>query len=391
MRFHVTTLGCPKNVVDSEMMAELLRQAGHAVVETPADADVLIVNTCGFIAAARDESCTTLRELAAAKSPQQLLVAAGCMAQRYGAALRRREPALDAVIGTRSWPQIVSFVERLAAGPRRQLHLLVEEQADLVASVRRRPELGATAYLKIADGCSAGCAFCAIPLIKGRQQSKPPEDILREARELAEQGVRELLLIGQDTTAYGRDRREDDALPELLRRIARTAPELRWLRLLYAYPQHVSPWLIDTMAELPQMCHYLDLPLQHAHPDVLHRMHRPHDLDAVRALLQRVRTAMPDVSLRTSFIVGFPGETDDEFEALLAFIREVAFDKVGVFGYSREEGTAAARMAGHVPAELIDERRDRAMLLQQEISLERNRAQVGRQLPVLIDGAGDGV
>jgi ribosomal protein S12 methylthiotransferase len=215
--------------------------------------------------------------------------------------------------------------------------------------------------------------------------------VLREARELTAQGVREIILIGQDTSAYGQDRGELDALPDLLRALCRTAPELAWLRVLYASPQHTTPRLIDTLAALPQVCHYFDLPLQHAHPDVLRRMRRPHDVEAVYALIERLRAAMPDVSLRSSFIVGFPGETEAEFEALLEFLEAVEFDKVGVFAYSREEGTLAARMTERVPAEVIHERRERAMLLQQEISLERNRQQVGRELDVLIDGAGDGV
>ena len=392
MRFMLTTLGCPKNVVDSEMMAELLREAGHQPVAEAPEADVLIVNTCAFIAPARDESYAVLRELADGKRRGQFLVVAGCMAQRYGLALRRRVPEIDAVIGTRSWPQIAVLLAQLESGGRKALpQALVREEAELVASVRRRAELGASAYLKIADGCNASCAFCAIPGIKGPQQSKPREAILREARELADLGVRELLLIAQDTTAYGHDLGQADALPGLLRDIVQAAPALEWVRVLYAYPQHVSQRLIDTMAELPQVCHYFDLPLQHGHPDVLRRMRRPHDASTVDDLLRRVRAAMPDVSLRTAFIVGYPGETEVEFEALLDLMRDEAFDKVGVFAYSREEGTAAARLPGRVPARVVEERRERAMLLQQEISLARNREQVGRELPVLIEGVGEGV
>lgn len=388
MRFHVMTLGCPKNTVDSEMMAELLQQVGHVEVEQPGRADVLIVNTCGFIAAARDESYAALAELAAHKSRGQRLVAAGCLAQRYGAEIRQRVPEVDAVIGTRSWPEIVTVLEGLS-GPPTSADLL-RERADLVRSVRRSAR-GPSAYLKIADGCDAACAFCAIPLIKGRQQSKPLPEVVREARELAASGVREAVLIAQDTTAYGRDLPERPDLERLVRILAAEVPELDWLRLLYAYPQHVTPELIAAMAELPAVCHYLDLPLQHGHPDVLRRMRRPYDLDQVYDLLGRLQRAMPDLVLRSTFIVGYPGETEAEFEALLEFMKAVAFDKVGVFAYSVEDGTPAAELPDRVPAEVIARRYETAMVLQQDISLFRNEEQVGRVMPVLVEGSGEQV
>jgi len=250
---------------------------------------------------------------------------------------------------------------------------------------------GPSAYVKIADGCDAACAFCAIPLIKGPQRSKPEADIVREARELAAGGVREVVLVAQDTTAYGRDLGRRDALPGLMRAILDAAPEIAWLRVMYAYPQNVTPELIDVLAGERRACRYLDLPLQHAHPDVLRRMRRPHDIDQVYALITRLREAMPDVALRSTFIVGFPGETEAEFEALLAFLEEMALDKVGVFAYSAEEGTVAADMPNHVPAEVIAERYDRAMSLQQEVSLARNEAQVGCELEILVEGVGDGL
>jgi len=251
--------------------------------------------------------------------------------------------------------------------------------------------MGATAYLKIGDGCDASCAFCAIPLIKGRQQSKPRAEIIREAQELAAQNVREVILIAQDTTAYGRDLGDADGLPGLLYDLAAQASELDWIRILYAYPQRVSPALAQAMAEIPQICQYLDLPLQHGHPDVLRRMRRPHDVEAIYASVNALREMMPDMALRSTFIVGFPGETESEFQALLELMRAISFDKVGVFAYSAEDGTAAAEMPDHVDAQIIAERYDRAMLLQQEISLERNQAQLGKDLPILIDGAGEGI
>jgi ribosomal protein S12 methylthiotransferase len=392
VRFYITTLGCPKNAVDSEMMVELLRQAGHVLVDTPRKADVLLVNTCGFIAPAREESYAALRARARGKGPRQWLVAAGCLAQRYGEELRQQVPEVDALIGTQSWPEIVALFECLRKQGRARTPCdLLGQEGNLVASVHRHPTQGSTAYLKIADGCDAACTFCAIPLIKGPQRSKPQADVLREARELVEQGVREIVLIAQDTTAYGRDRAERDGLPALLRALCSGAPELVWLRILYAYPQHVTPDLVETMASLPQVCHYLDLPLQHGHPDVLRRMNRPHNVESVYGLVARLREAMPDIALRSSFIVGFPGETEAEYEALLEFMRAIAFGKVGVFAYSAERGTPAASLPGQVPAEVITERYERAMLVQQVISLRHNQKQVGRELPILVEGTREGL
>lgn len=389
MKFHIITLGCPKNVVDSEMMAQLLRQEGHTLMETREAADLLILNTCAFIGAARQEAYEMLEELAANKAPSQKLIAAGCLPQRYEGGVLRRVPGVDAIIGTRSWPEITSLVRDLQHKDGDIDY--VEQKGDLVASVRRHAVTGGTAYLKIADGCDAPCAFCAIPLIKGPQRSKREADILREARELVAEGVREVILIAQDTTAYGRDRDDGSTLSSLLRSISNEIPQLDWLRVMYAYPQHVTEELMHTMAELDPVCHYLDIPLQHGHPDVLRRMHRSPDMDGVYDMMASLREAMPDIALRSTFIVGYPGETAEEFETLLDMMRDLAFDHVGVFAYCPEEGTPAAELPDRVPRQVIAERYERAMLLQQEISLARNREQVGRTLPILIDGAGDGI
>ncbi|MFO7916821.1 MAG: 30S ribosomal protein S12 methylthiotransferase RimO [Anaerolineae bacterium] len=389
MKFHIITLGCPKNVVDSEMMAQLLRQEGHTLVEEREEADLLILNTCAFIEAARQEAYEMLEELAANKKHSQKLIAAGCLPQRYEGEVLRRIPGVDAIIGTRSWPEITSLVRDLE----RQHENIdyVRQKGNLVASVRRHAVTGGTAYLKIADGCDAPCAFCAIPLIKGPQRSKPEADILGEARELVAEGVREIILIAQDTTAYGRDRDDGSTLPSLLRSITKEVAQLDWLRILYAYPQHVSEELIRTMAELNPVCHYLDIPLQHGHPDVLRRMHRSPDMDGIYDMVASLREAMPDIALRSTFIVGYPGETEEEFETLLDVMEDLAFDHVGIFAYCPEEGTLAARLPDRVSRQAIAERYERAMLLQQEISLARNQEQVGRSLPILIDGAGDGI
>ncbi|NLT72986.1 MAG: 30S ribosomal protein S12 methylthiotransferase RimO [Chloroflexi bacterium] len=389
MKFLLMTLGCPKNTVDSEMMAQLLVEAGHGATAEATEADLLIVNTCGFIRDARQESYAAMKALARSKRPDQALIAAGCLAQLDCDSIRRRIPEVDAVLGTRSWSEIVQIVDELQQR-RHGVCVHVREQGNLVASTRRMALTGRSAYLKIADGCDAGCAYCAIPLIKGPQVSKPVETILREARELVQEGVREIVLIAQDTTAYGRDLGMQDGLPGLLGNLVEEMPADGWLRILYAYPQHISDALVQVMASHPSICHYLDLPLQHGDSDVLRRMRRPHDVDMVHDRIAALRAAMPDIALRSTFIVGFPGETEREFAALLDLLGRIAFDHVGVFTYSRERGTAAADMPGQVPAAIARERHNAAMEAQQQISLSRNREQIGRELRVLVEDTARG-
>lgn len=388
-KYYLLTLGCAKNTVDSDSMAVLLTREGWTPASSPSKADVVIVNTCGFIEPARAESISTLRKLAAAKRPGQWLIAAGCLSQRSGEELTQEIPGLDGVMGTRRWMDILSVVDRL----RSRLNALpilhippassvgTDEQGVVRAAVR-----GASAYLKIADGCQRPCAFCAIPAIKGPLVSRPLERILEEARILQDGGVRELVLLAQDTTNYGHDLGLRDGLPLLLERIASAAPHVDWIRVLYAFPGAVSPRLIDVMAGVPQVVPYLDMPLQHAHPDILRRMNRPSDVDWVRRTVERMRERMPDLAVRTAFIVGFPGEGETEFDALLAFLREMQFDRVGCFLYSREEGTSSAALPDDVPPPVKQGRRERLMELQQGISLEKNRAWVGRHLDVLVEG-----
>jgi ribosomal protein S12 methylthiotransferase len=370
-------------------MSRLLRQAGYAPIEHPAAADVLIVNTCGFIDIAKEESFAELRELAEVKRPGQLLIAAGCLSQRYDHQLAKEVPGLDGILGTRRWMEITNLVEALSVGGSRPMVMVGDPPMPAVVSMPRSVVQGASAYLQIADGCSAPCSFCAIPMIKGPARSRPIEAIVDEARQLVVQGVKEIILIAQDTTAYGHDRGQRDALPGLIEAILKAMPELPWLRLMYTYPQHVTPRLIETMAQHPQVCHYLDIPLQHAHPDTLRRMNRPHNMDRVRRLITGLRAAMPDIALRTSFIVGYPGESEEEFQALLDFVAEIAFDRMGVFTYSREEGTPAAELPGQVPDQVKEERYQRLMELQQAISLARNQQMIGRTLDVLVEGSGE--
>ncbi len=395
MKFYLESLGCPKNLVDSHGMARLLKRLGHQAVGDPRQAQVLIVNTCGFIEDAREESLDELRQLAQQKRSHQVLIAAGCLSQRWGEALLEAVPGLDALLGTRRWSEIGELVgDLLEEQERRQQDSLARLGDPLLAADGdnyRVAQQGATAYLQIADGCSAPCAFCAIPLIKGPAVSRPASAVVEDAVGLVRQGVKEIILIAQDTTAYGRDRGERDALPGLMQAILDAAPDLYWLRLMYTYPGHISPRLIEVMAGDPRVCHYLDLPLQHAHPAVLRRMKRPANVDRTRQLVADLRAAMPDLSLRTSFIVGYPGETEVEFATLLDFVAEMHFDRVGVFVYSPEEGTSAADLPNRLPEEVQDERLDRLMALQQQISLEMNQAQVGRTLDVIVEGQGEGL
>jgi ribosomal protein S12 methylthiotransferase len=389
--FHLVSLGCAKNTVDSDSMAQLLVNAGYRLEVTPERARVLIVNTCGFIGPAKEESLRVLRELAAEKQPGQVLIAAGCLTQRYGSEVARQVPGIDGVLGTRRWMDIVDIVQRLRKGkhPEPVYHLPeaptvgTDEAGALRVSVQ-----GASAYIKIADGCRRPCAFCAIPLIKGTAVSRPVNAILDEARTLRDMGMREIILIAQDTTDYGHDLGMKDGLAHLLERLALAVPDVDWLRILYAYPGYVTDRLVDVMASTPNIVPYLDMPLQHAHPMTLRRMRRPANIDWVYKTLEKMRRALPELALRTTFIVGYPGETEQEFQALLDFVREMRFDRVGAFQFSFEPGTASEPLGDPIPANVKQERWERLMELQQGISLEKNQSLVGKTLNVLIEGQG---
>ncbi|HZY42300.1 MAG TPA: 30S ribosomal protein S12 methylthiotransferase RimO, partial [Anaerolineae bacterium] len=325
----------------------------------------------------------------------QTLIAAGCLSQIWGSKLVEEVPGIDGVIGTRRWMDIVDFTDKLRTTkhPEPLYHLPAEAKvvgADEHGALRVSVS-GVSAYLKIADGCRRPCAFCSIPRIKGTAVSRPPGAIIHEARVLAEHGVREAILIAQDLTDYGHDLGLHDGLPTLLESICDAAPELKWLRLMYQYPGAVSDRLIEVMATHPQIAHYVDMPLQHGHPEVLKRMRRPANIDWVYRTLEKVRVAMPDVAIRTTFIVGYPGETEEQFDGLLQFVRDLKFDRVGALQYSFEPGTPSADLDGQVPEEVKQERYERLMEMQQSISLKKNQAQVGRTLDVLIEGQGDGL
>ncbi len=373
-------------------MGVLLQRSGYTATLDARQADIVIVNTCGFIADARAESLETLEELATSLNKQQRLIAAGCWAQRDPDVILQAVPRIDAILGTRSWPQIVPLADRLLATVGEPTLRLVEERLATMPEEAHAPGYvisGRSAFLKIADGCSRHCAFCAIPAIKGPTVSRDIDAILDDVRQLQDYGVLEINLIAQDATYYGADRGERDGLAKLFERMVEAAPAVPWYRVLYAFPGYITPRLIEVMRDTSQILPYIDLPLQHAHPDVLRRMHRPSDMDQVHRTLEALRSAMPEVALRTTFIVGYPGETDAEFSTLLDFVREARFDRLGVFTYSCEAGTAAAELGDDVPAEVKESRYDQLMVLQQDISLERNKEFIGRRLPVLLEDNDD--
>ncbi len=392
--YFLLSLGCSKNSVDSESMAQLLQRQGMDGCAKPEDAEVLIVNTCGFINSAKQESINVLRELAEAKRPDQLVIAAGCLSQRYGQALAQEVPGLDGVIGTRRWMDIFDLIKRLRARRQPQPLYHLPDDAQVVGlderGVLRASLQGVSAYLKIADGCRRPCAFCAIPAIKGTAVSRPLEAIVAEAVRLQNMGVREVMLIAQDSTDYGSDLGMKDGLARLLDAIVAAAPGIPWLRIMYAYPGYVTPRLMQTMARHEQVLPYLDIPLQHGHREVLKRMRRPAKVEWVYETIKKLRELMPRLALRTTFIVGYPGETETEFEALLQMVRDLQFDRVGAFTYSYEPGTPSASLPSQVDDDVKQARYERLMALQSTISLQKNQALVGQTVDILVEGHGIG-
>jgi ribosomal protein S12 methylthiotransferase len=406
MKVGLISLGCPKNLVDSEVMLGLARQAGHELTTDAASADVLVVNTCAFIDAAKQESVDTILEMAGHKKNGscQRLIVTGCLAERYRDALRSEMPEIDAVLGTGEVPDIVKAIAGGASSGTGAVPLALYRSSDFSSQASPSPPADrlpsyiydadtprwlATprhyAYLKIAEGCDYKCSFCIIPTLRGHYRSRPEDSIVREAERLAEQGVRELLLISQDTTFYGVDRGERGALGRLLRRLNGVAG-LEWIRLLYLYPTTIDDVTLAAMAESDKICKYIDLPLQHASNPVLKRMKRPGTRQSYETLLDRIRTRVPGVALRTTFIVGFPGETEADVEALTDFVSAQAFDHVGVFTYSHEEGTSAHSLENDVTERSKQARRRRVMSLQKRGVQQRLRRRIGEGARVLIDG-----
>ena len=402
--FYLISLGCAKNTVDSDSMAQLLENEGYHFISNAEDAGLLVVNTCGFIKPAKDESLSILRELATNKKAGQLLIAAGCLTQRYGIEVANQVPGIDGILGTRRWMDIIDVVRKIRNGrhPQPVYHL---PEASTVGSdergIRRSAIQGSSAYIKIADGCRRPCAFCSIPLIKGIAVSRPLETILDEAFQLHMAGIRELILIAQDTTDYGHDLGKKNGLAHLLEEmvfklqandsLVGNHTGVEWIRILYAYPGYVTDELIEVMTKYQQILPYLDMPLQHAHPMILRKMRRPANIEWVYRTVQQMRSAMPELALRTTFIVGYPGETESEFQTLLDFVQEIRFDRVGAFKFSFEPGTTSEGLGDPVPEQVKQERWERLMELQQGISLQKNQTFIGKKLDVLIEGHGDGI
>jgi ribosomal protein S12 methylthiotransferase len=396
MKIGFLSLGCPKNLVDAEVMLGLAEQAGHEITPDANDADVLVVNTCAFIDRAKKESIDTILEMAELKkqAPGRRLVVTGCLAERYREELQKEIPEIDAVLGTGEVPRIIAAIDssvhvraHTATFYRKPPRFGVDLPTYIydADTPRRLATPGHYAYLKIAEGCDYKCAFCIIPKMRGHYRSRSIESIVTEARALAARGVKELLLISQDTSFYGVDRKERGALPRLLRAL-NGVEGLEWIRLLYLYPTTISDDVIDAIAQCEKVCKYIDLPLQHASDSVLKRMQRPGTRRTYEALLCKIRARIPNVTLRTTFIVGFPGETEEDFAELLDFIETAGFDHVGAFTYSHEEGTTAYNLADDVPARVKARRQAALMSRQKELASRRQEQRVGERLRLVVDG-----
>jgi ribosomal protein S12 methylthiotransferase len=382
------SLGCPKNTVDSERMLGKLAQDGYALSPEADGVDVVVVNTCGFIEPARQESLAVIREMLDLKRQGRVgaVVVAGCLAERQQEMLLEQVPDVDQIVGVFGREEIAAVIDRAVAQQREQRSLFrpapvraLEDTARLRITPRHY------AYLKISEGCDRLCTFCAIPSMRGKHVTKPIEEVIREARELAADGVRELIIVAQDTTYYGMDLYSRVRLAELLRELDRV-DGIEWIRLLYCYPEHVTDELLETLSSSKKIIPYIDMPLQHINDRMLRRMQRRVTRASTEELLARLRQALPDLTLRTTFIVGFPGETDAEFEELVAFVGEAKFQRCGVFPYSLEPGTPAEKLPDHLPEEVKKERCDRLMAAQQEVAFNWSRAQVGREVEVIVDG-----
>ena len=386
MKILFVSLGCDKNLVDTEMMLGMLREKGYTFTDDEAEADIAVVNTCCFIGDAKEESINTLLELGELRKKGRLkcLIAAGCLAQRYREEILREIPEVDALVGTMAIEEITDAVEEALAGAGgchyRELNSPPAAGRDRVVTTG-----GHFAYLKIAEGCNKRCTYCIIPKVRGDYRSIPMEALVAQAEKLAEDGVRELILVAQETTLYGVDLYGKKSLPELLCRLARISG-IYWIRLLYCYPEEITEELVETIASEPKICHYLDIPIQHASDRVLRQMGRRTDQEELRQWIGRLRERIPDICLRTTLISGFPGETQEDYEDLYRFVNEMEFDRLGVFPYSQEEDTVAAEMPEQIEESVKERRRDELMELQQAIAFEKAEEMIGRVLTVMVEG-----
>lgn len=386
MKIHFVSLGCDKNLVDAEHMLGMLLDEGYSVTDDESQADVIIVNTCCFIHDAMEESIQTLIDLGRYKTSGRLkaLVVTGCLAQRYAGEIRKEIPEVDAIVGTNSYDEITEAVRKTLSGERptilKPLEGLCEDKHGRIVTTG-----GHYAYLKIAEGCDKRCTYCVIPQIRGAYRSVPMERLLKEAEQLVENGVKELILVAQETTVYGVDLYRRKALPELLNRLSELEG-LRWIRLLYCYPEEITEELIQTMAHNPKVCHYIDIPVQHCNDDILRRMGRRTTGKDLREIISRLRQHVKDITIRSTLICGFPGETEKQHQELLTFVRDMKFDRLGAFAYSCQEGTAAADFDHQVSEEEKTRRTDQVMRLQQEISTESNQKRIGEVLTAFVEG-----
>lgn len=389
LRVHLVSLGCPKNLIDSEILLGGLLREGYSPVSSPEQADLILVNTCAFIQEAKEEAVETILELASFKHRGRCrhLVVVGCLPQRYGEELLELMPEVDLFLGSGEIPRVVAHLKALGSGGGRACHLtradyLLDDQA-----LGIRPAVGPTAYVRVAEGCSNRCAYCAVPLIRGPLRSRPMDSVIHEVKWLVEKGAQEVVLVAQDTSAFGLDRKGRSELPELIEALDQVEG-LRWLRLMYVHPARVDERLVKVIAGASKLCPYLDLPVQHIAPRILDEMNRKVGPREIRERISMIRKAMPGVQLRTSIIVGFPGETEQEFRELLAFMEEVRFEWLGAFLYSREEGTPAALLPNQVPRKVARRRLRELMELQRSITRDALERWVGRDIPVLVESVG---
>ena len=382
------SLGCNKNLCDTENMMGLLAESGFEITPTPEEADIIVVNTCGFIESAQQESIDTILEMAQYKDDKcKLLVVCGCLAQRFATEIKEEMPEVDVIVGTTAFDEIVQAINKGLSGEKgTYIYDIDKDVAENLPRIRTTPDY--TAYLKIAEGCDNKCTYCAIPYIRGRYRSRKEEDILAEARALAEDGVREIIVVAQDTTRYGIDIYGEKRISTLLHKLCEIEG-IEWVRVHYSYPEEIDDELIHTIKNEKKIVKYLDIPVQHGSTSVLKRMGRKTTREKLESLIVRLRDEIPGITLRTSIITGFPGETEDEFSELCDFLEKVRFDRVGVFSYSCEEGTPAARMQGQLPQEIKEARRDIVMELSQKISLQRNESMIGKTLTVITEGFED--
>lgn len=386
MKILFVSLGCDKNLVDTEMMLGKLLQKGYEFTDDETEAEIVVVNTCCFIGDAKEESINVLLEMAELRKSGQLkvLVAAGCLAQRYKEEIQTEIPEVDAIVGTTAIESIVDAIDEVLAGAAKN-HYADLNAKPLTGVSRVMTTGGHFAYLKIAEGCNKHCTYCIIPKVRGEFRSVPMENLVAEAKELADKGVKELILVAQETTLYGMDLYGEKALPKLLHELAQIAG-IFWIRILYCYPEEITDELIEAIKAEPKVCHYLDIPIQHASDNVLKRMGRRTNQAQLREMVEKLRTEIPDICLRTTLITGFPGETEEDHEELMQFVDELEFDRLGVFTYSQEEDTPAAVMPNQIDEEVKSERQAEIMELQQAIAFEKAEEMVGRVLTVMVEG-----